>query len=319
MIIRRLTLHNFGVYAGTNTFNFKAEKPVVLIGGMNGRGKTTFLEAVLLALYSSNSFAYTEGKFKSYGQYLKSFVNKKDGTKITYVELEFDLSETETYIVHREWNGSLQRIKEEIWVELNGEKNPFLTENWSMFIENILPSGLSNFFFFDGEKIAQLAEEDTNEQMKESIRTLLGINIVDRLESDIRRIDRKAQKDNEQRYSIQKSSAMKEAKENAEAKLEELDLRIDELDQELVLINKQLEVEKTTYTTKGGDIVEKRQELFQERASLISQSHSISEKLQELAASALPLILTKDLLKKVEIEAKEERQSKENELVAKKI
>ena len=33
-------------------------------------------------------------------------------------------------------------------VELNGEKNPFLTENWSMFIENILPSGLSNFFFF---------------------------------------------------------------------------------------------------------------------------------------------------------------------------
>ncbi len=191
MIIKKLILHNFGVYAGTNVFTFKGEKPVVLIGGMNGRGKTTFLEAILLSLYSSNSFAYTEGKFTTYGQYLKSFVNKADGTNITYVELEFELSDTETYLVKRQWNANNQRVREDISVKLNGENNAFLTENWSMFIENILPSGLSNFFFFDGEKIAALAEEDTNEQMKESIRTLLGINIVDKLEADLNRIKNK--------------------------------------------------------------------------------------------------------------------------------
>ena len=48
MIIRSLTLINFGVYAGTNVFKFTNQKPIVLIAGMNGRGKTTFLEAVLL-------------------------------------------------------------------------------------------------------------------------------------------------------------------------------------------------------------------------------------------------------------------------------
>ena len=37
MIITRLTLNNFGVYAGFNTFEFSGAKPVVLIGGMNGR------------------------------------------------------------------------------------------------------------------------------------------------------------------------------------------------------------------------------------------------------------------------------------------
>lgn len=57
MVIKRLNLHNFGVYAGGNEFVFNNEKPIVLVGGMNGRGKTTFLEAVLLALYGSNSFA----------------------------------------------------------------------------------------------------------------------------------------------------------------------------------------------------------------------------------------------------------------------
>ena len=104
MIIKELTLHNFGVYASTNSFEFHGQKPVVLIGGMNGRGKTTFLEAVLLSLYGSNSFAYNESKYKTYGQYLKSFVNKQDGTMETYVDLEFEM-ESETYKIHREWSG----------------------------------------------------------------------------------------------------------------------------------------------------------------------------------------------------------------------
>ena len=49
MILKKLIMHNFGVYASTNQFEFKGTNPVVLIGGMNGRGKTTFLEAALLA------------------------------------------------------------------------------------------------------------------------------------------------------------------------------------------------------------------------------------------------------------------------------
>ena len=57
-----------------------------------------------------------------------------------------------------------------------------------MFIENVLPSGLSNFFFFDGEKIAELAVEKTSAQMKESIKTLLGISVLDLLQSDLGRI-----------------------------------------------------------------------------------------------------------------------------------
>ncbi|MGI6110614.1 MAG: AAA family ATPase, partial [Eubacteriaceae bacterium] len=76
MIIKKLTIRNFGVYAGTNTFEFTNSRPVVLIGGMNGRGKTTFLEAILLALYGDNSKAFKESRFRTYGKYLRSYVNK---------------------------------------------------------------------------------------------------------------------------------------------------------------------------------------------------------------------------------------------------
>ena len=111
MRIRELTLHNFGVYAGFNVFSFEGQKPIVLIGGMNGRGKTTFLDAVLIALYGPNSFAYTESSFKSYGQYLKSFVNQSDGTFRTHISLEFTVGSgnVETYRIRRSWSGDRKR------------------------------------------------------------------------------------------------------------------------------------------------------------------------------------------------------------------
>ena len=123
MIIRRLTLHNFGIYASDNTFLFqkKSRKSVTLIGGMNGRGKTTFLEAVLLALYGANSFAVTESK-NSYGKYLRSHVNVEDGTLESFVELEFDMHEendNNAYVVKRSWNANSQRIRDYVEVAMH--------------------------------------------------------------------------------------------------------------------------------------------------------------------------------------------------------
>ena len=150
MIIKRIELHNFGVYASTNEFRMSGERPIVLIGGMNGHGKTTFLEAVLIALYGSNSSSFAESTYKTYGQYLKSFVNVSDNSYFTYIDLEFilDKHDSKVYKIHREWSGAKQRVSEVIAVYENGEYSEFLTNNWAMFIENILPSGLSSFFFF---------------------------------------------------------------------------------------------------------------------------------------------------------------------------
>ena len=145
MIIKKLVMHNFGIYAGTNEMVFTGDQPVVLIGGMNGRGKTTFLEAVLLALYGSNSFAFSDNKkYSSYGQYLRAFINEEDGSLESYVELEFamDRAGEEVYFVHRAWDGKARRIREKLNVRKNGEESEFLTENWAMFVENILPSAL---------------------------------------------------------------------------------------------------------------------------------------------------------------------------------
>lgn len=305
MKISRLKLHNFGVYASDNEFVFRSDKPVVLIGGMNGRGKTTFLEAVLLALYGKNSFAYLESTYKSYGRYLNAHVNRADQSMQTYVELEFDLDES-NYIVRRAWRGDQKRTDENITVFKDGEKNDFLTQNWAMFIENVLPSGLSNFFFFDGEKIASIAEDDTSEQMKESIKSMLGISKLDHLENDLNRIIKQLGKETTSDKDMKQLESLKEKRNEARKSLEELDHDISDTRDKIEKTTKKLEELENQYIAVGGDIIKNRQELYTKRLSLKTQEQQNAYKLVEAAASDLPLLMVSDLLKNAAKEAEKE-------------
>ena len=305
MKISRLKLHNFGVYASDNEFVFRSDKPVVLIGGMNGRGKTTFLEAVLLALYGKNSFAYLESTYKSYGRYLNAHVNRADQSMQSYIELEFDLDES-NYIVRRAWRGDQKRTDENITVFKDGEKNDFLTQNWAMFIENVLPSGLSNFFFFDGEKIASIAEDDTSEQMKESIKSMLGISKLDHLENDLNRIIKQLGKETTSDKDMKQLESLKEKRNEARKSLEELDHDISDTRDKIEKTTKKLEELENQYIAVGGDIIKNRQELYTKRLSLKTQEQQNAYKLVEAAASDLPLLMVSDLLKNAAKEAEKE-------------
>ena len=321
MILKKLTMHNFGVYASTNQFEFHGGKPVVLIGGMNGRGKTTFLEAVLLGLYGANSFAYTESKFKTYGQYLKSYVNKSDGTKQTYIELEFSLdgSNEEVYLIHREWDGNAQRIREKIWVKKNGIDNSFLTENWPMFVENILPSALSSFFFFDGEKIAELAVENTNTQMKESIKALLGISVLDLLNNDLGRIISRLSVTVTEDQDLVYLEQLRQKRDSAIEDLNNVDDEIRQLVKKIEGLNIELEKKNSEYAVKGGDIVEQRHDLMRQRAQQQALLERYDDDFLEQVAGEMPLKLVKELLFDIEIQGTMEQSYKTSVMATDKV
>lgn len=310
MIITQLTLHNFGVYAGTNRFQFENRKPIVLIGGMNGRGKTTFLAGVLLALYGSNSFAYTESRFHSYGQYLKSFVNRADGTLFSYLELSFKMTERggEDYTIRREWSASGQRVREKVAVQKNGEDDSFLTENCSMLIESILPSGLSNFFFFDGEKIAELAVGDTSAQMKDSIRALLGVTVLDRLENDLGRLLVNAAGATANELDSHELERLRRQKDQAEHNLRLADEELLDLDRQISDSRKDLEKARNIYYAKGGDTVAQRQDLLKQKAALNAQLKLVENDLLDMAAGELPFCLIRNLLEKICVQAEKEHE-----------
>lgn len=317
MIIKRLILHNFGIYAGTNTFEFTGEKPVVLIGGMNGRGKTTFLSGVLLALYGANSFTFKESAFSAYGQYLKSFVNELDSTNESYIEMQFALNANidDDICIKRSWNGNQKRVKEVLEVTQNGLFSKFLTDNWDMYVESVLPSGISNFFFFDGEKIAELAVEASDEQIKNSIRSLLGLNVIDVLLTDLNKVSRKIRRQTSGLVDESELDALRKTKEEADANLNEMDQTINELTDKILEIQKETELEQARFKMIGGDIVRQQEEQTNRLSALKADDQVIQSKLLEAAASELPLFMVNSLLERMQEQAEKEQNNK-NTIIA---
>ena len=311
MIINRLTMHNFGLYAGTNTFEFTSKKPIVLIGGMNGRGKTTFLEAILLSLYGANSIAYKESDYNSYNQYLRSYVNNNSWSQSSYVEIEFLLNESsnDTYLVRREWNALSRITKEEISVQQNGVYSEFLTQNWAMFVENILPSALSSFYFFDGEKIAELAVAKTDDQMKASIRSMLGMTILDVLKNDLGRIVKKINRNNKADESNKHLETLREERDQAISELEKIDESISIAIKKVENLQEEIEQLHKKYELQGGAVLEQRQSLMQKRAQIQTEIVQNAERLVGMAATELPIFLVRDFVSQIKLQAEDEHKA----------
>ena len=79
MILTKLTLHNFGIFAGRHEINLqpKEEKPIILIGALNGSGKTTLLEGIQFALFGK--FAkFLEKNKSAYQEFLTNSINRRN-------------------------------------------------------------------------------------------------------------------------------------------------------------------------------------------------------------------------------------------------
>ena len=54
MILEKITLQNFGLFKGRQELDMSSrsqDRPIVLLGGYNGTGQTTILEALQVGLY----------------------------------------------------------------------------------------------------------------------------------------------------------------------------------------------------------------------------------------------------------------------------
>ena len=200
MLLKKITLDNYGLYNGSVSFDlYPREKygklrPVILFGGNNGAGKTTLFDAFRVVLYGKSALGdkVAEADYKAF---LKSRIHRSPKgviqPQVASISLEFEhtsLSETNSYVVTRHWmRGNGKGVIERLSISKNGifleNVNP---DYWQGFIEEIIPERLSSLYFFDGEKIKSIADDvNGNFALADSIKTLLGLDIVDRLCSDL--------------------------------------------------------------------------------------------------------------------------------------
>jgi DNA sulfur modification protein DndD len=312
MKISRLILHNFGIYANTNTLELASEKPVILIGGMNGRGKTTLLEAILLALYGRRSFAVTDSKL-SFPHYLARSVNKADGSLETFIELMFDLSSdegTDNYSVKRLWSLQTAIPALKTIVQKNGLYDQILSDNWDLFVEEMIPSAIAPFFFFDGEKIAELATSDNESQMKNSIKNLLGINVIDQSITDIRKIIMS------KKYTMKTDTHAIEIAEYEE-KVKKAEIEVREANSEVGLLeikksrlSEKLNDAENAFAAMGGSLASNRVDIVLRQSVIQEKLEEVNSQILELASGDLPLLMTLPLMKDMFIVSEAEKDQK---------
>lgn len=307
MIITKLTLENFGLFRGTQTFNLRPEdeegltKPIILIGGKNGAGKTTLFEAIRLCLYGSNLGEYRFRKKGEYENYIFGRFHLIAGSPLRVsraaVELEFEhahLGIIHIYTVRRSWHRHKKGLRESLLVTKNGEEIRDLDiQQWQEFINELIPPGISRLFFFDGEKIQGLAQDDdTNIQLKDAFKSLLGLRIVDQLRTDLGiYVSRQVKSSQESDIKDQISEIAAEIKRLEEERLVKFQERAQKqsyCDQTLGKIER-LELK---LSSEGGSFASKRNELKAQKIQLDHEIETERNHIRELCSFIFPFALT---------------------------
>ena len=310
MRLKQLVLHNFGIYAGTAEINFENTNPVILVGGMNGHGKTTILEAILLSLYGRRSFAFTESKM-SFGQYLSKYVNQSDGSNETFIELKFLVNECSTNPVEidvvRSWRLKKTLSAMDTLVSKDGKNDEYLSENWDMFIETVLPCALSSLFFFDGEKIADLANTDDDEGIKRSIRSLLGIDIIDYAIADLKKVVSAKGKQIQSNEQLREITRLEKEVAEEELRVKDAIEAYGKLDIQHQRTASKLQKAEDAFLASGGKAYESRASLLDKKARLEEQLNELTVQLIEQLSGDSPLLMVLPLLEQVLVQAEKER------------
>jgi DNA sulfur modification protein DndD len=205
MTIKDIELYNFRIYKGGNTIDLSTspDKNIFIISGRNGFGKTTFLMSMVWCLYGRNMQEVDDLYKKEiedtggYSKYIANSLNRmarsendyKFHVAIKFVDVNIPEVPCKEIIVKRSYN-TLTSTSEEIEILIDGYPSELAKDvGQEIFIrEFIMPIEIAKFFFFDAEKIVNLAEVTTNEQRKRLSRAyseVLGIKKYEDIKSNL--------------------------------------------------------------------------------------------------------------------------------------
>ncbi|WP_190316038.1 DNA sulfur modification protein DndD [Pseudanabaena sp. UWO310] len=309
MIFRELTLQNFGAYQGKHTINLSVDvsqdhPPIVLLGGLNGGGKTTFIDAIRLALYGAKAQCSTRGNL-SYGEFLSQSVNREvkigeeAAIELIFEQASFNKSELRQVpiSISRRWTQQPKNSRDILEVRVDGWNNETLTNTWDEFIEEIMPIGISGLFLFDGEQVRELALQDTPTQgIVDAIRTILGLELVDRLEVDLEVLASKKRRESSDTEAFSKLTEIESliSQQSTEIELEETH-KI-KLENDLEQAKVTLAEAEREFMRKGGKAAGDKHELEQSYQRIKEETDQQRKLLLDLAETCLPLMLIKSPL-----------------------
>jgi DNA sulfur modification protein DndD len=200
MQIQKVTFHNFKPYYGSKSIDLSVnpEQNIVLVGGRNGQGKTSFLVGLVWCIYGSNIISvdktFSKEVKNNYPKFKELSLNRKAKANN---EFQFSVSVHFKDIAFSEISASTDQKTSEITLTrtcdtktmsesfdilMDGKPLELVEsdEGKRLFIDDyLIPLEAAKFIFFDAEKIAEIAELSIKEQgrvMNDALSKILGLS-----------------------------------------------------------------------------------------------------------------------------------------------
>jgi len=312
MRFESIDLYNFKNYKGKNSVTFskkhKKDKNIFLIGGLNGAGKTTLLEAIKLCLYGKKY----NGKFVSkneYNDFIYSAINRKavkENNLKCFIELKviFDDSyPTFTLNIKRSWHTNNQKeIEESFEVFRDDAPLEFISkEYWQDYINYLIPSHVSEFFFFNGEKVKELAVgSNADEILQSSIKDLIGLNLYEKLLDDLQKLKSKIRRRNEKKGHISQNINEHEAlKTKKTGEIKKLNRIINTKKKRIKENNRMISEIEKELKRKAGAFAELKKEAEKQILKLQEKNAILNEQITNITKDLIPFLIPLKLSKKL--------------------
>lgn len=315
MKIKKITLFNVGPYSGVNEFNIDCknkDKNIVLIGGKNGAGKTTFFTSLRTCLYGYRAYGY-ENTNQHYYDEIYKLINdnekeKEEGSARVELNLLFDDGmDNNEYLIVREWKVNNKKVSEEYHIYLNS--NELLGDeliDFENYLLHIIPPNLFKFYFFDGEKIGEFfLQNNQDNSFKNAFLTMTGYDNIELLIKNFKRnISNKTKN-----YSIAyKYFSLQNEIEKIEQELNQQQIQLKELQNQRIEIEDNIAKLEKEYSKNGGLSIEQWQAINKELLVEESKREDYHRMRKDFANAEIPYVILYDkmieLKKQIDIEEK---------------
>ncbi|WP_317179959.1 DNA sulfur modification protein DndD [Lelliottia amnigena] len=323
MLIKQLVLHNFRVFGGTHVIDLAPRKretdnnprPIVLFGGLNGAGKTSILSAIRLALYGRLAFGSATQQ-QEYIEELSELIHNGSTASGQPSEASIELiftynkggHETE-FTVTRIWK---KGKKDQLSLQQDDHVLEELDyDQCQGFLNELIPHGIADLFFFDGEKIAELAEDDSGNILRTAVRRLLGLDLIAKLRNDLM-IFVKRQQSSQLAGSQQKRLAeLEEQVQQSAFQTEQILEKADFAKMRIDLLSKEINRYEALLNAQGGAFAHTKAQEEQKVDALLKEKDRLEKALRHECDSSLPYALAPKTLSRLLEQISDEMQIKQ--------
>ncbi len=254
MIFEQIRIHNLFSYYGEQIFDLSLPddgRNVVLIGGRNGFGKTSFinsLKLLFLGPHESLRSALQVGRKPSVAHYLLGMGDewlgifnrqaRREGQ--TEFGVSIDWREPEGKVVaQRRWRLDGRGGYEEMLRVTPNFSDPLEDDEADNFLERRLPKDFISFFFYDGEQLQQLAEANRAGQLAQ-VEKILDIADIDILDEYIGKTITAWRREKSESSPVTQLVTLQGNLDLLQAQQKELGQKIDELNEELTSLEQNI-------------------------------------------------------------------------------